>query len=163
MTAHPTVSRVAVVLGAAVWAGSEPSPTLRRRVDCAVGLYHDGRVAAILGCGGVGRHRPSEAAVMARLCLEAGVPETAVLLEDQSTSTRENLVNAQQILRALGISDVVVVSDPYHLPRARLIARQLGMRITTAAPPWHQIGPRQRLRHIPREALALCATLLRLR
>jgi len=155
--------RVAVVLGAAVWPGGLPSPTLARRVALAVDLYRAGRVDRVLGCGGIGRHAPSEAAVIARLCQAAGLPEAAVLQEDQSTTTRENLLNAQAILTAIGAREVVIVTDPYHAPRARLIARQIGLRASTACPGWGRIGPRQRLRHIPREALALLATLLRQR
>jgi len=155
--------RLALILGAAVWPGGQPSPTLRRRVAHAVWLYKSGQVDAVLGCGGTGRYPPSEAAVIARLCREAGVPEGAIHREDRSTTTRENLAFALPILQALQPSKVVIVTDPYHAPRARLLARQLGIKATTRCPPLRQIGPRQWLRHLPREALALVATLLRLR
>lgn len=163
LTPLPTGPRIAVVLGAAVWPGGQPSPTLRRRVAYAVGLYKTGQVDAILGCGGAGRYPPSEAAVIARLCREAGVADGAIHLEDRSTTTRENLAFAKPILQTLAPSQVVIVTDPYHALRARLLARQLGIGATTRCPPLRQIGPRQWLRHLPREALALVATLLRLR
>lgn len=124
-------------------------------------LYRAGRVAAVMGCGGTGRHGPSEAAVIARLCREAGLPDTAILHEDRSTRTRENLLNARDILSDLG-ARAVIVTDSYHAPRARLIAWQIGLSATHSTPGWRGIGPRHRLRHIPREALALLATLLRL-
>lgn len=155
--------RVALVLGAAVWPGGRPSPSLARRAGHAAGLWHAGRVEVILGCGGVGRHPPSEAEVIVRLCRDAGVPEAALLREDASTTTRENLRNARPILRRIGADAVVIVTDPYHAPRARLIARQEGLAVTSSSPRWSDLGWRQWLRHIPREALALLAVVLRLR
>ncbi|KPQ06728.1 MAG: hypothetical protein HLUCCA12_08970 [Rhodobacteraceae bacterium HLUCCA12] len=101
--------------------------------------------------------------MIADLCRAAGVPETALHRETRSTSTRQNLRNARPILQRLGAGTVVLVTDPYHAPRARLIARQEGIAACTDCPAWHAIGPRQWLRHLPREAVALSATLLRLR
>ncbi len=153
--------RIALVLGAAVWPGGRPSPTLSRRARHAVELYKAGAVDAIMGCGGLGQHPPTEAEVIGQICRAAGIPESAILAEDRSTTTRENLINAKALLPDIGT--VVIVTDPYHAPRARLIARQIGLRAETSCPPWSEVGPRQRLRHIPREALALIATLLRQR
>ena len=89
------------------------------------------------------------------------MPDDRILEEDRSTSTRENLINAKALLP--DSAPVVIVTDPYHAPRARLIAWQIGLRASTFSPGWDQIGPKQRRRHVPREALALAATLLRLR
>ncbi|EAU45217.1 hypothetical protein R2601_10319 [Salipiger bermudensis HTCC2601] len=125
---------MAVVLGAAVWPGGEPSPTLRRRAKRAVALWQSGEVGAILGCGGEGAHAPSEAEVICRLAREAGVPEEALFREDRSTTTEENLRFALPVLEEMGAHDVVIVSEAYHLPRALLVARRLGLRARGAAP-----------------------------
>jgi Uncharacterized conserved protein len=114
-----------------------------------------------MACGGIGDHPPAESALIARLCREAAIPDTAILEEDRSTTTRENLLNAKALLPPGSV--VVIVTDPYHAPRARLISRQIGLDATTSTPGWDQIGPKQRRQHLPREALALVATLLRLR
>ena len=160
-SAPPAAPRIALVLGAAVWAGGQPSPTLRRRAEHAIALYRAGMVDGIMGCGGLGAHPPTEAEVIAALCREAGIPDSAILREERSTTTRENLTNAQALLPPG--ARVVIVTDPYHAPRARLIARQIGMQARTSCPAWDTIGPRQRLKHLPREALAYLATLLRQR
>lgn len=159
----PARPRVALVLGAAVWSGGTPSPTLARRARHAAGLYRAGKVDAIIGCGGLGRHPPTEASVITALCRAEGVPEPALTEEGTSTTTRENLTNARTILARLNPGAVVIVTDPYHAPRAWLIARQLGLTTRCDCPPCRSIGPRQWLRHAPREALALLAALLRLR
>lgn len=117
----------------------------------------------ILGCGGLGTHPPGEAEVIARICRAAGVPAEAILRDDRSTTTRENLTNALSILSRIRPSAVILVTDPYHAPRARLIARQIGLVASTRTPRAGSIGPRQWFRHGPREALALLATFLRLR
>ena len=123
---------VAVVLGAAVWPGGVASPTLARRTDHAIRLWRAGEVQVILGCGGVGRHGPAEAEVIADLCRAAGVPEAALRREAASTSTEENLRFARPLLALLAPSQVVIVTDGFHAPRARLVARRLGLQVVSA-------------------------------
>jgi len=157
------VIRAALVLGAAVWPGGRPSPTLRRRADHALGLFRAGKVQILVASGGLGAHPPTEAQVMADLWRAAGVPLAAIRQEDRSTTTRENVTFSLPLFWANGVTQVVIVTDPYHAPRARLIAQQLGLRATTDTPPWSAVGPRQWARHAPREAFALLAALLRWR
>lgn len=126
---------VAVVLGAAVWEGGTPSPTLRRRCGRAVALWQGGGVRALVACGGTGRFGPSEAEVMRDLWLAAGVPAHVIHCEDQSRTTEENIRNARPVLTALGADRIILVSDAYHLPRAALVAKRQGWRAGWAATP----------------------------
>ena len=65
---------------------------------------------------------------MARLLCEAGVPDAAVMLEDQSQNTMENMrFSAQKLGGAKGRRVLVVTSD-YHLRRAVMTARREGFR-----------------------------------
>jgi len=121
----------AIILGAAVWADG-PSPTLLRRTRHGATLYHAGTVQHIIASGGMGKHPPTEAAMMREILLAEGVPDAAITLEDTSTTTAENLRNAAGLVRG---DAVVIVSDAYHLPRARLMARRLGLRAKGSAPP----------------------------
>ena len=117
----------AIVLGAGVY-GERPSPVLRERINHAIALYREGKVKTIIFTGG--RSSPeamSEAAVSRKYALERGVPDTAVLLEESSTTTRENLHNAQQIAAANGLDSFLIVSTPYHMRRAMSIADKLGL------------------------------------
>lgn len=125
---------VALVLGAAVWAGGQASPSLRRRAEKGAELWLDGHVRAIVACGGEGRHPPSEAEMIRRICIGRGVPDAAILCEDRSTTTEENLRFALPFLRRLGTDRVVVVTDRFHLPRSGLVARRLGLSATGASP-----------------------------
>ena len=108
-----------VVLGARVDERGEPGDSLRARTLHAVSLYKRGLAPKILCTGGIGDYPPSEAAAAAALARAHGVPAADLFLEEQSTSTRENDLYAAKICREQGWGEVIVVSDPYHLWRAR--------------------------------------------
>ncbi|WP_299929554.1 YdcF family protein [uncultured Pelagimonas sp.] len=134
MTHNPDDRQIAIVLGAAVWPGGEPSPSLRRRAEHAAKLWQDGMVSAIIGSGGVGKHPPSEAQVIADICRAKGVPEACILQEDKATTTEENLRFSARLLAEHGAVSAVLVTDAYHAPRALLVARRLGMKATASCP-----------------------------
>jgi uncharacterized SAM-binding protein YcdF (DUF218 family) len=151
-----------LILGAAVWPDG-PSPTLKRRTAHGAALYHKGLGDIVMPCGGLGRHPPAEANVMADLLRKAGIPPEVILPEDRSTNTRENIRFAREILEQTGDLEVVLVSDAYHLPRARLIARREGLNVTTSAPPDGAEWTWPQIRGWLREGPALLACWLRLR
>lgn len=121
-----------VVLGARVLPGGVPSGALQARVERAVELYHQGLAPRLVFSGGVGTNPPSEAQVMRELAVRLGVPSQACVLEEQSHSTEQNARFSAQLLRALGAHHVVVVSDPYHLLRARQYFRLQGFEVATS-------------------------------
>jgi uncharacterized SAM-binding protein YcdF (DUF218 family) len=116
-----------IVLGSAVYAGGRPSPSLLARTQHAIVLYNAGYAPALILCGGVGGNPPSEAEVMRRLAVGAGVLADALVVEDQSHSTEESLANAKKLMDARGWRSAVIVSDPFHLYRAEAMARDLGI------------------------------------
>ncbi len=118
---------VIIVLGSAVWSGERASPSLYARAQHAIMLYQAGYAAHLILCGGIGGNPPSEAEVMRRLAASAGIPLDALVLEDQSHSTEENLANAKVLMDARGWHSAIIVSDPFHLLRAEIIARDLGI------------------------------------
>jgi uncharacterized SAM-binding protein YcdF (DUF218 family) len=150
----------AIVLGAAVWTGGVASPTLRRRAETAAALYLAGKVDGIVATGGIGVYPPSEAEVLRDLLTARGVPDGAVILETRSRSTMENIAFAAALLPEG--SRLVLVSDAWHLPRARLIARRLKLRAEGAAPPLRGARPLFTARAILREIAAIVALALRL-
>ncbi len=146
-----------IVLGSAVWPGERPSPSLAARTQHALALYHAGYATHLILCGGIGVNPPSEAEVMRRMAIGAGVPASALVLEDQSHSTEENLANAKRLMEARGWHRAIIVSDPFHLLRAEIIARDLGIEAygsgATTSPRW--MSPGNRAWYTAREALAL--------
>ncbi|MGN0773994.1 MAG: YdcF family protein [Candidatus Ventricola sp.] len=102
---------------------------LCQRVQAAASAYVQGQSRVIVACGGAAPgHDITEAAVMARLLREAGVPEAAVVLEDQSQNTMENMRFAAQKLGGAKGRRVLVVTSDYHLRRAVMTARRVGFR-----------------------------------
>jgi uncharacterized SAM-binding protein YcdF (DUF218 family) len=156
----PRPDRAILVLGAAVWPGGRASPTLIRRTRHAAQLWLDGAACAIVPCGGTGRHPPAEAEVMRRLLEAEGVPPDRIFPETRSTNTAMNIAFARPILDELGISSVLIVSDAYHLPRARLLARRAGLCTETSAPPWRDARPWAQIRAAAREVPAYAAAVL---
>ena len=117
----------AIVLGAAVFR-DRPSPILRERINHAISLYQQGWVDTLIFTGGVGRNdEASEAEVAAQYALDRGVPPEAILLETTSTSTLENLANAQELAESHSLETFLIISTPYHMKRAMAIASDLGM------------------------------------
>lgn len=120
-------ARVAVVLGAQVLRGGRASRTLAARVSHAAAMYEAGEVDLILPTGGLGEHGPTEAEVMARILRDAGVPDTAMLLEDEAVSTWDSAVRVERICRERGLDGVRLVTDPLHCVRAVGSFRWVGL------------------------------------
>ena len=146
----------AIVLGAAVWPGG-PSPTLLRRTRHGAGLVLSGRAGRLVCTGGVGRHGPAEAAAAARIAAEMGVPSASVSTETASRTTWENLRGALPLLPG---TSVLIVTDRWHMPRALMIARRLGLDAAGSPCPAGS-RPAQRLRMAIREIPAYAKDRLR--
>ena len=119
---------VFIIFGAAVWPGGQPSNAMRRRVAGALKTANGRPDALYLVTGGIGKHPPSEAAVMASLLQEAGIAPQRILLDEAATDTLESIANCARILKSLpAFGDVFVSSDTYHIPRCRLLFRLFGV------------------------------------
>ena len=116
-----------VVLGAAQYDG-RPSPVFAARLDHAVRLYEAGLAPLLVVTGG-GQpgDRTTEAATGRAFALERGVPASAIVTEDRSRSTYESIRAVAALLQERGIGDALFVSDPTHLFRALLMARDAGL------------------------------------
>ncbi len=139
-----------VILGAAVWADG-PSPTLRRRALHGAALWQAGVAPWVVACGGLGLHPPTEAAAITDLLLAQGVPRDAILQEDRSTTTLENIRFALPLLRDRGVSRIIIVTDATHGPRALLVARHFRLRARYSAPSLRGSRKRSVLRQALRE------------
>lgn len=112
----------ALVLGNRVWLDGAPNPCLAARVDAAVALARAGRVPLLVMSGGVDHEDGRiEADAMEGLARAVGYTGP-VLREAASQSTRENLLLSRPVLEAAGVRRVIVVTEPSHLWRTRLLA-----------------------------------------
>ncbi len=158
----PSDLPVAVVLGAAVWADGVASPALRRRAAHAANLHLSGQVRHIIGCGGVGLNPPTEAIVIRDICMELGVPEADISLEDKSINTQQNIANARPFLKRLKAKSVVLVTDRFHVLRSKLIARHFGLDVRFSIPDSKGIGAYRTVKSYVRELPALLLYFLRI-
>jgi uncharacterized SAM-binding protein YcdF (DUF218 family) len=148
-----------VVLGCRMPRDGRPGGALERRVGHAAALWRRGAAPLLLLSGGGGRQR-SEADAMRELALAAGVPADALLLEERSSNTIENAAFSAALLREKGRQRVIIVSEAYHLLRARILFRAAGLEIVATAAPAVRLR-RDALMYL-RESVALPRSLLRL-
>ena len=159
--AHASVSgdpQVMIVLGCQVkpWG---PSVLLQDRLDTALAYLQDHPDMTVVACGGQGADEPeSEARAIAGYLTEHGVDKGRILLDEDSHNTHQNLKNAARLLSKEKLdpahTQVVVVSNGFHLARARMLAQRCGFEAvsTLAAPESHLPS---RLKMYLREPLAL--------
>jgi uncharacterized SAM-binding protein YcdF (DUF218 family) len=127
---RPRVDAI-VVLGAAQYDG-RPSAIYQARLEHALELYTSGVAPLLVFTGGKeAGDRFTEGGSGARWALARGVPEAAVVVEEQSRTTHQNLAGAKRALQQRdpdgGRPRIVVVSDPFHMFRAVRQAADLGM------------------------------------
>ncbi len=125
-----------VVLGAAQYDG-RPSPQLAARLDHVVTLWNEGVASTVVVTGGKrSGDRFTEAEASMRYLRDRGVPEDAMLMEDQGSTTYESLEAAATLLQDSGSgTEVVVVTDPYHAYRSKLTAREVGLQAHASSTP----------------------------
>lgn len=130
-----------VVLGASGRRG-EASPALARRVRHGIEIFHEQRARFLILSGGAPRGRPTEAERMHTFVRAAGIADDAVLLEDRSHRTLENATFTAQLMKANGLSAALVVTDPFHMPRALYTFRRAGVAVTGSAAHrfWREVG-----------------------
>lgn len=124
-----------IVLGAKV-NGSDMSLSLAERAEAALHYLQENPETKVIVTGGRGRGEYiTEAEAVETYLLDNDIEATRILKEGKSTSTIENFLFSKDIIADLQ-ADVVVVSNDFHLFRARMIAERLGyMNIHTLAAP----------------------------
>ena len=142
-----------IVLGAAVY-GTEPSPTLRNRLGTALGYLESHPQSVAIVSGGQGKGEAvTEAEAMSRWLLDHGVAPERILKEERSTSTWENMVNSFALIGDRPSAKVAVVSNEYHIYRARIMAASLGHSV--AGIPAQTARPLLMVNYFIREALCV--------
>lgn len=140
-----------VVLGGGV------DPPARPRKDADLGhaadrvwhsaaLYGAGRAPLVITTGA----RPYEdrgdsAAETARdLLLRLGVPESALVVRGDSTSTREDALTVREAMEQRRLKDVLLVTSALHMPRAVTTFRAVGVRVWPASTDHEVVAPARR-------------------
>ena len=91
------------------------------RTDEAVHLYKQGWADVLIFSGAAqDKSCPSNAAVMRTDAIDAGVPASAISIEEQGETTRQNADKTQQLLEEKDVKTVILVTSAYHQRRAGL-------------------------------------------
>ena len=154
-TSAPLTADIIVILG-----GGKSGTTLSRhsaaRLDHGAALYRQGGAPRILVSGG-SDNSPSEAEVMRDRLFSLGIPPGVILIETRSRSTLQNALFSE---RLVGEDQVLLVTQPLHMARARASFTWAGME-TYAAPAPVTIAPAAQLRAFAREVAATGFNLVR--
>ena len=123
----PNNADTVIILGAKVKGKpAKPSSVLQERLDTAIQYLQDNPKATVIVSGGKGSdENESEVRVMARYLVNHGIPSKKIIAEDDSTNTMENLMNASHKTK---LGKTVVVSNDFHIYRAKLLAKRLGIK-----------------------------------
>ena len=126
---------IIVVLGAAEYNG-RPSPVLKARLDHAYELHRKGLARLILTSGGAGGDpQYTEGGVGRMYLVRRGVPAEAIVVENEGESTVETMLAVSEIMRRMSLRSAILVSDGYHIFRAKRILENEGMRVYGAPRP----------------------------
>ena len=102
-----------------------PSLMLQYRLDAAFHYWQTNPDSIIITTGGRTVGLPqSEAEVMAQYLIKQGVPQSAILLEENSTRTAHQFTGAMMLRE---INNVVIVTNDFHLPRSIMLAKRSGL------------------------------------
>lgn len=105
------------------------------RVWLAARLFKAGKGHKLLVSGGSDRtvSLTSEAQAIRELLLDMGVPDDALILEEQSRNTRQNATYAAKLLREQGIQKILLVTSALHMSRARALFEAQGLDVIPVA------------------------------
>ncbi|MHA3771506.1 YdcF family protein [Verrucomicrobiota bacterium sgz303538] len=116
-----------LVLGNTVYPDGTPSPRLAARLDRALELYRQGTFPLILVSGARGKEGHDEASVMRDYLVSRGVPSTHVLVDSAGYTTFATAKNTHTLMNQRQLRSVLVVSQYFHVPRAKLALMRFGI------------------------------------
>lgn len=144
---------VLLILGCRV-RGDKPEETLQMRIDAAAEYLNENKEVIAIACGGIVHddQTKSEAQAISEGLTAKGVEIERIILEDKSTTTKENFINAMEIIDKMSDEKlrVAMLSSEFHLLRASLLAEKCGLDVTTVPAPSPK---KQRLKNYARELI----------
>ncbi len=111
----------ALVLGAHVSDSGNPSDILKDRLNTAIELYKNNKISRFLVSGDHGRVVYDEAKAMKDFLIEQGIDSSDIFMDHAGFDTYNSIERAKRIFE---ITDVIIVTQEFHLNRALYIARK---------------------------------------
>ncbi len=128
----------AVVLGSKVDKSGRPSARLVARLERAIDIYRKGSVKKIIASGATGKEGYNEAITMEAYLRIQKIPRNDIIIDSLGYNTMATARNAKAIVG--NNTSIIVVSQYFHLPRARLAFRKAGFeKIGAAYPKYYEL------------------------
>jgi len=116
--------KAAIVFGAGLTADGGATTVLKDRVATAAALYNAGKVEKLLMSGDNRYLNYNEPGAMKEFALQIGIPEEAIVLDYAGRRTYDTCYRAKEIFQ---LSEVILVTQKFHLPRALYTCSSLGL------------------------------------
>lgn len=128
-----------LILGCRV-RGDEPEPTLQMRIAKAAEFLNEHQNTIAICCGGIVHddQTKSEAQAIMDGLVKAGIEKDRIILEDKSTTTKENFSNAKRIIDGMSLQsepEIAFLSSEFHLMRSLFIAKLTGLNVRSVPAP----------------------------
>ena len=144
-----------VVMGVAQYDG-RPSPQLQARLDHVLALWGTGVTQLMITTGGnQPGDRFTEARASADYLIAGGIDETLIAMEDIGSTSLQSLRGVAEIMKSRNLESVLIVTDPYHALRSRLISQDLGLVAYVSPTPSSTVRGNTELRRIINEGLGV--------
>lgn len=124
-----------VILGSKVNMDSTLSDRLKARLDKGVELFVNGNIKKIIVSGGFGEEGFFEGDMMKEYLISCNIPDTLIIADNFGNSTNSSAINAFQICDSLKQYDITIISQYFHLTRAKMLFRKAGFETICAASP----------------------------
>jgi SanA protein len=148
--------RVAIVFGARVYGSGRLSAMLRDRVDTAVDLYHAGKVDKLLLTGDNSSSAYNEPGAMMAHAIARGVDPNDIQPDYGGRRTYDSCYRARHVFQ---VSDALLVTQAFHLPRALFLCNSLGLESSGVVADRRPYDPRSiawsEMREVPALVVAL--------
>ncbi|MFO7721070.1 MAG: ElyC/SanA/YdcF family protein [Gillisia sp.] len=119
----PTSSTI-IVLGASVFSDGKLSPILKDRIDAGFELFQKNKGNQFLLSGDHKTDDYNEVDAMSNYLIEKGVPKDKILLDHAGYDTYDSMYRSKAVFN---ISDAIVVTQEFHLPRTLFVANNLDL------------------------------------
>ena len=117
--------RVALLLGTTrLGRTGNPNPYFNNRITACAELYRAGKVSKVLVSGDNSRRGYNEPVDMRQALIEAGVPDSDIVLDYAGFRTYDSMVRAKKVF---GQDSLIVISQQWHNERALYIASRIGV------------------------------------
>lgn len=117
-------SDAGVIFGNKVNKDGSLSTRLIKRLDKGIELYKDSTIKIIIVSGGLGKEGYYEGTKMYEYLVQNGIPKNKIIIDNEGNTTETTAKNVERM--GLDIQSITVVSQYYHISRAKLSFKNFG-------------------------------------